>query len=81
MTLPLNGKRALVTGASGALGSAIARRLSAMGAHVLLHGNSRPQAVQALADEISAAYAPGLHVTVADQEEGWVLMCAQRPLG
>lgn len=55
MTLPLNGKRALVTGASGALGSAIARRLSAMGAHVLLHGNSRPQAVQALADEISAA--------------------------
>ena len=33
------------------------------------------------AEEISAAYAPGLHVTVADQEEGWVLMCAQRPLG
>jgi ribosomal protein L11 methyltransferase len=33
------------------------------------------------AEEISAAYAPGLHVTVADQEEGWVLMCAQRPMG
>jgi 3-oxoacyl-[acyl-carrier protein] reductase len=55
MTLPLEGKRALITGASGALGSAIARRLAAMGAQVLLHGNSRPEAVQALADEITAA--------------------------
>jgi len=50
-----NGKRALVTGASGALGQAIARRLARGGASVLLHANSRPDAVQALADEISAA--------------------------
>jgi len=55
MTLPLQGKRALVTGASGALGSAIARRLAADGAQLLLHGNSRPEALQLLADEISAA--------------------------
>jgi len=55
MTLPLLGKRALVTGASGALGSAIARRLAAQGATLLLHGNSRPDAVQALAEEIHAA--------------------------
>ena len=55
MTLPLAGKRALVTGASGALGAAMARRLASMGAHVLLHGNSRPEAVQALADAITAA--------------------------
>lgn len=54
MSLPLHGKRALVTGASGALGSAIARRLAAAGAHLLLHGNSRPEAVQALAAEITA---------------------------
>lgn len=55
MSLPLQNKRALVTGASGALGSAIARRLADQGAHVLLHGNSRPEAVNALADEIRAA--------------------------
>jgi len=54
MTLSLHGKRALITGASGALGSAIARRLAADGAHVLLHGHSRPDAVQALAAEITA---------------------------
>ena len=55
MNAPLAGKRALVTGASGALGSAIARRLAADGALVLLHGNSRPEAVQALAAEICGA--------------------------
>jgi ribosomal protein L11 methyltransferase len=33
------------------------------------------------ADDIRAAYAPGLTVQVSDQEEGWVLMCAQRPAG
>jgi 3-oxoacyl-[acyl-carrier protein] reductase len=51
----LSGKRALVTGASGALGSAIAQRLAADGAHVLLHGHSRPEALQALAHTIQAA--------------------------
>ena len=51
----LQGKRALVTGASGALGQAIARRLAADGAHVLLHAHSRAASVQALAEELRAA--------------------------
>ena len=54
MNTTLQGKRALVTGASGALGSAIARRLARDGATVLLHGHSRPEALQALSDEITA---------------------------
>ena len=53
--LPLAGKRALVTGASGALGAAISRRLARDGATVLLHANSRPAAVEDLAAEIVAA--------------------------
>jgi 3-oxoacyl-[acyl-carrier protein] reductase len=52
---PLAGRRALVTGASGALGAAIARRLAAEGATLLLHGHSRPEALEALADEITSA--------------------------
>jgi len=50
-----NGKRALITGASGALGEAIAQRLAAGGATVLLHANSRPDAVRALAARIVEA--------------------------
>jgi len=50
----LQGRRALVTGASGALGAAIARRLAAAGAQVLLHAHSRPERVERLAAEIAA---------------------------
>ena len=55
MNPPLKGKRALVTGASGALGSAIAQRLAGAGATLLLHGHSRPEALEALAQTIRAA--------------------------
>lgn len=54
-TPPLHGKRALITGASGAIGSAIAARLAADGACVLLHASSRPEVVQAQAEAIRAA--------------------------
>jgi 3-oxoacyl-[acyl-carrier protein] reductase len=53
--MSLRGKRALVTGASGALGAAIAQRLAAQGAHVWLHGHSRAESLQQLAQTISAA--------------------------
>jgi len=45
-------KRALVTGASGGLGRAIALRLARDGLHVIVHAHSRLAAAQALADEI-----------------------------
>ena len=32
------------------------------------------------ADEVAAAYAPWLNMSVAAEEEGWILMCGQRPL-
>ena len=48
-------KRALVTGASGGLGRAIAQRLAQGGLHVIVHANSRLAAAQALADELVAA--------------------------
>ena len=47
-------KRALVTGASGGLGSAIAMRLARDGAHVIVHANQRIDAAESLAAQISA---------------------------
>jgi 3-oxoacyl-[acyl-carrier protein] reductase len=48
------GVRALVTGASGELGAAIARRLARDGAHVIAHANARLAAAQALVDSLRA---------------------------
>lgn len=47
----LDGKRALVTGATGGLGGAIARRLHAAGAHVALSG-TRAEKLESLASEL-----------------------------
>jgi 3-oxoacyl-[acyl-carrier protein] reductase len=48
-------RRALVTGASGAIGRAIALKLAQDGAHVIVHANRRLDAAQALAGDIRAA--------------------------
>jgi 3-oxoacyl-[acyl-carrier protein] reductase len=48
-------KRALVTGGSGAIGSAICRRLGAAGHYVYVHANRGAAAAEALAAEIVAA--------------------------
>ena len=47
-------KRALVTGGSGAIGTAICRDLASGGLHVMVHGHRHPDRAQALADAICA---------------------------
>ncbi len=64
---PLAGKRALVTGASGALGAAIARALAAQGATLLLHANARLDAVQSLAGELGGG-ATALAFDITDDD-------------
>ena len=60
----LDGKTALVTGASGGIGAAIARALHAQGAVVVLSGTRR-EALVSLAAELDAR----AHVCVADLRE------------
>ena len=47
-------KRALVTGGSGSLGGAIARRLAATGHHVVIHAHQGIEGARALAAELRA---------------------------
>ncbi|AEG91329.1 3-oxoacyl-ACP reductase FabG [Ramlibacter tataouinensis] len=48
-------RRALVTGGSGGIGSAICRRLASQGFEVLVHANRQPVAAERLVAEIAAA--------------------------
>ena len=57
----LDGKTALITGASGGIGSAIARALHGQGAEVIISG-TREEKLLSLADELSNR----VHVAVAD---------------
>ena len=70
MTMPAS-KRALVTGASGGLGRAIAQRLARDGLHVIVHANRRLDAAQALADELVAAGMRCVHVRPSADDPAW----------
>ena len=52
-----SGKRALVTGASGDIGSAICRRLVAAGHYVYVHAHRNPATASALVNELNATRA------------------------
>ena len=62
-------KRALVTGASGAIGAAIARALAKGGHYVYIHANSKPAPAEALAAELGHAQAVQFDITDAAQTE------------
>ena len=59
----LTEKRALVTGASGGIGGAIAKALHGAGATVALSG-TRADALQALADELGEGAVSAIEVRV-----------------
>ncbi|WP_457106458.1 3-oxoacyl-[acyl-carrier-protein] reductase [Methylobacterium sp. P5_C11] len=68
----LSGRKALVTGATGGLGQAIARALYAQGATVALSG-TRPQALEALAAELGERASPvAADLSDKDSVEGLV---------
>src|SRR5262249_15247370 len=48
-------KRALITGASGTLGAAIAGELARAGLHVIVHGHSNVAQAQAIREQIQAS--------------------------
>ena len=78
-------KRALVTGGSGDIGSAICRRLAAEGMHVLVHANSRPERAEAVAAAIREAggSADAVLFDVTDSEacrEELTALCEQAPI-
>jgi 3-oxoacyl-[acyl-carrier protein] reductase len=63
-------KTALVTGGSGAIGSAICRALAAQGLHVIVHANDRLEEAQRLAAELQAggAMAQAIAFDVTDRD-------------
>lgn len=77
-TDPSPPKRALVTGASGDLGRAMALRLARDGFHVIVHANSRLAAAQELVAQIEAAggRAEAVAFNVADRDAAQVALAA-----
>jgi 3-oxoacyl-[acyl-carrier protein] reductase len=69
METGLAGKGVVVTGASGGIGSAVARAFAAEGAQVVVHYNTGRERGEALAAELDGAHAIGADLTDEGQVE------------
>jgi 3-oxoacyl-[acyl-carrier protein] reductase len=69
MDTGLGGKRVLVTGASGGIGSACARVFAEEGARLALHYNRGDERVQALAEELEGSFPVQADLTREDEAE------------
>ena len=67
MDTGLAGKRVLVTGASGGIGSACARRFAAEGAEVVLHFHSGRERAEAVAADLGGATMLGADLTSEEE--------------
>ncbi|MET0679512.1 MAG: SDR family NAD(P)-dependent oxidoreductase, partial [Burkholderiales bacterium] len=74
-------KRALVTGATGAIGPAICRELARAGLHVIVHGNRRAEAAARLVAEIAAAGGAAEHVAFDVSDADQTAHALERLLG
>ena len=72
-------KRALITGGSGAIGSAICHSLAADGHHILVHANKRRDEAQAVADAI-IAHGGSAQVVVFDVTDATAVAAVLQPL-